>query len=186
MDQLILDLLSLARFSHQPIRKRSVSIAGLIGSILDDILIEHEGQNIKVKMGEMPICQADPILLSQVFINLLGNAIKYSRSRELISIEVGCIGQASEGEPTFFVKDNGIGFDLKYLNKIFDVFERLHSADEYEGTGLGLAIVERVIERHGGRVWAESEINMGSTFFFTLGQCMMTDAPTDHTNLPEK
>ena len=106
------------------------------------------------------------MLLRQVFANLLDNAIKYTRSREQAVIEIGC--QNQKGEPVYFVRDNGVGFNPKYADKIFRVFQRLHPTTEFEGTGVGLATVQRIIQRHGGRVWTEAEVNQGATFYFTL------------------
>ncbi len=170
MDRLIEDLLAFARLNRHPLKKQRVVTTDLVRETLSELDGEKEGRRqVEIKVGDLPVCQADPALLRQVFLNLLANALKYTRSKETTVIEVGCQGKTPEGEPVFFVKDNGIGFDSQYRDKIFNVFERLHSVDEYEGTGVGLAIVQRVIERHGGRVWAESKVDVGATFFFTLG-----------------
>ena len=116
-------------------------------------------------MGELPPCQAEPGLLKQVYANLIGNALKFSRNREHPLVEIGSFTE--EGHLIFFVRDNGIGFDMRYSDKIFGVFQRLENTEEYEGTGIGLAIVHRIIEIHGGRIWVESEMDKGTTFYFT-------------------
>jgi light-regulated signal transduction histidine kinase (bacteriophytochrome) len=120
---------------------------------------------VEFRVGELPPCQADPVLLKQVYANLISNAMKFSRKREPPVVEIGSFTR--DGHLIFFVRDNGIGFDMRYAEKIFGVFERLHNADEYEGTGVGLAIVQRIIEIHGGHIWVESEVDKGTTFYFT-------------------
>lgn len=125
-------------------------------------------------MGDLPPCDADPALLQQVWTNLLSNAIKYTRGREVATIDVGWRSDGDPpGDPTYFVKDNGVGFDMRYVDKVFGVFQRLHRAEDFEGTGVGLAIVQRIILRHGGRVWAEAQPGQGATFSFTLGRSVL-------------
>lgn len=131
-----------------------------------DIQQEHQGRQIVLSIGETPICWADHSLLRQVMFNLLSNALKYSRPREVTEIEIG--GHEQDGEVIYFVRDNGVGFDMQYADKLFGVFQRLHRQDEFEGTGVGLATVQRIVHRHGGRIWAEAEVEKGATFYFTL------------------
>jgi light-regulated signal transduction histidine kinase (bacteriophytochrome) len=121
---------------------------------------------VEIAVGELPDCRGDPSLLVQVWVNLLENALKFTRGREVARIEVGC--QHLGDEPVYFVRDNGVGFDMQYAHKLFGVFERLHHAEDYDGTGVGLALVQRIIQRHGGRIWAEAAVNQGATFFFAL------------------
>jgi signal transduction histidine kinase len=167
MNRLIDDLLALSRLGRQPLNKRSVAPVALVRQALSDLQAEQEGRQVEIAIGDLPNCQADPALLRQVLFNLLSNALKYTRKCEVARIEVGCKEQA--GEPVYFVRDNGAGFDMQYVHKLFGVFQRLHSAEEYEGTGVGLAIVQRILHRHGGRIWAEAEVDKGATFWFTLG-----------------
>jgi light-regulated signal transduction histidine kinase (bacteriophytochrome) len=159
----------LLRFSHlgrQPLSRRSVKISDLVHKVLEKLHQEQGDRNIEVHVGDLPDCIGDPSLLEQVFVNLLSNAFKYTRQKEKAIIEVGC--QQQEGEKVYFIQDNGAGFDMQYAGKLFGVFQRLHSADEFEGTGVGLSIVHRIIQRHGGRIWADAEAGKGATFYFTL------------------
>jgi len=128
---------------------------------LDDLRAEQNGREIEISIGDLPSCEADPSLLKQVYVNLISNAIKYTQKREVAKIEIGCRNgtDGSHGRE-YFVKDNGVGFDMKYADKLFGVFQRLHRAEEFEGTGVGLAIVQRIINRHGGRIWADAELFM--------------------------
>jgi signal transduction histidine kinase len=166
MAKLIEDLLKFSRLSRQALSKRTFSLHDIIREVLDDLKAEQENRKVEIHITDLPTCEADPSLLKQVFINLLGNALKYTRKREIATIEVG---YRNGSQPcVYFVKDNGVGFDMDYADKLFGVFQRLHSSDEFEGTGVGLAIVQRIISRHGGRIWAESTIDQGAIFYFTL------------------
>jgi signal transduction histidine kinase len=166
MGELIDDLLAFAHLGRQSVKKRPVATASLVRQCLEDLSAGRDGRNAEITIGDLPPCQADPALLKHVFTNLLGNALKFTRDREPARIEVGC--EAGEVPPVYFVRDNGAGFDMKYSEKLFGVFQRLHHAEDFEGTGVGLAIVERIVRRHGGRVWAVGEVDKGATFYLTL------------------
>jgi len=165
MHQLIENLLRFSRLSQQPLSKERVHTGRLVREVLDELHKEAKS-GISVKVGELDECYGDPSLLRQVFANLLSNAFKFTRNRENGMVEVGC--RRLEGEDVFYVRDNGAGFDMEHASKLFDVFQRLHSASDFEGTGIGLSIVHRIVQRHGGRIWAEGAVNQGATFYFTL------------------
>jgi light-regulated signal transduction histidine kinase (bacteriophytochrome) len=166
MSRLVDGLLAFSRLGRKPLDKRSVAVGRVVRRALDELSAEREGRRVDISVGELPDCQADPALLRQVFVNLLDNALKFTGKREVARIEIGC--QTVNGEHRYFIKDNGAGFDMRYADKLFGVFQRLHSPGEYEGTGVGLANVQRIIHRHGGRVWAEAEVDRGATFYFTV------------------
>lgn len=168
MGCLIDDLLSFSRLSRMPLNKQAINTPQLVSTVWSELAAEREGREVDFQMERLPDCNGDPVLLRQVWINLLSNALKYSRRREKAVVVVGC--ETASGHETFFVRDNGAGFDMRYAHKLFGVFQRLHRVEDYEGTGVGLAIVQRVINRHGGRVWAESAPDHGATFHFTLEQ----------------
>jgi PAS domain S-box-containing protein len=167
MGVLIDDLLAFSRLGRQPLNTQSIDTVDLVRQALDGLRSELAGRPIEISIAELPVCQGDPVLLRQVWINLLSNAIKFTRERDVVKIEVGC-RTAQGGEQVFFVKDNGVGFDTQYAGKLFGVFQRLHRPEEHEGTGVGLTIVQRIVNRHGGRVWAEGELDSGATFYFGL------------------
>jgi PAS domain S-box-containing protein len=166
MGLLIDDLLAFSRLSRQPLKRHTVNMAKLVQNVLDDLAPQREGRRIEIQNATLPDCWGDPALLKQVWINLISNAIKYTRGREPAVIEIGSI--SDNGEDVYSVRDNGTGFNMQYAHKLFGVFQRLHRADEFEGTGVGLAIVQRIVRRHGGRVWAEAEEGRGAIFRFTL------------------
>ena len=165
--RLIDDLLTFSRTARAELRKTNIQLNDLLKATLRDLHRDTENRKIEWIIGLLPEVEADPALLRQVVMNLLGNALKYTRTRETARIEVG--SRSGPKEYTVFVRDNGVGFDPRYAHKLFGVFQRLHRAAEFEGTGIGLANVRRIIHRHGGRAWAEGELDHGATFYFTLG-----------------
>jgi light-regulated signal transduction histidine kinase (bacteriophytochrome) len=165
MGHLVDDLLTFARLGRQPMRKQQVPTAPIIEQVVHDLRRQANGRSVSVSVGEMPLLWGDPALLKQVFVNLIDNAFKYTRMRTEAAIVIGA--REIGGEQVVFVGDNGAGFDMQYANKLFGVFQRLHRAEDFEGTGVGLAIVQRIVQRHGGRVWAEAAIDRGATFYFT-------------------
>jgi len=166
MGTLIDDLLSFSRLANQPLTRRTVQTAEVVAQIQRDLLVDQNGRIIEFTTGQLPVVQGDPALVRQVFANLLDNALKYSRQREVTRITVDC--ESRDGELVFIVRDNGVGFDMRYADELFQVFQRLHRAEDYEGTGVGLAIVQRIVTRHGGRLWAEGKLDEGASFYFTL------------------
>jgi signal transduction histidine kinase len=167
MGMLIDDLLTFSRLSRAPLNQQPVDTTKLVHEVIEDLDAERKGRKIEIQVSELPHCQGDPALLKQVWINLVSNAIKYTRRRDPAVIEIGC---HTNPESVYFVRDNGAGFDMRYVHKLFGVFQRLHRADQFEGTGVGLAIVQRIVHRHGGRVWAEAALDRGATFYFTLNR----------------
>jgi light-regulated signal transduction histidine kinase (bacteriophytochrome) len=166
MGELVDDLLAFSRLGRQPLTLAEVDPAEIARLAWDDLRADREGRAAELRLEDLPPCLADAALLRQVFINLLSNALKYSRKREVSLVTVGC--QTGQPDPVYFVRDNGVGFDAAYASKLFGVFQRLHRADEYEGTGVGLAIVARIVQRHGGQVSADSTLGEGATFYFSL------------------
>jgi len=166
MGQLIDDILSLSRSGRHHMDKKTINMESIVREVYDSLENELKDRKVDLVVHECPPALADSHLIKIVFMNLLSNAVKFTRLRENARIETGSM--IEDGQTIFFVKDNGTGFDMKYVDKLFIPFQRLHSAEEYEGSGIGLAIVQRIIHRHGGKVWAESELNVGTTFYFTL------------------
>jgi signal transduction histidine kinase/FixJ family two-component response regulator len=166
MNQLIDDLLRLARFSRQPLNTRPVEMGALLERVVTHLQEQMQGRSVALEIGALPDCVADAALLEQVFTNLLSNALKFTAGRPNTRIEVGA--RTEGAEQIYFVKDNGVGFDMRYAERLFGVFQRLHSQTEFAGTGIGLSIVHRIIRRHGGRTWAEGALQQGATFYFSL------------------
>jgi PAS domain S-box-containing protein len=166
MGVLIDDLLAFSRLSRSPLNKQKVNTTEQVRHVLKGLAAQSEGRKIDVRLDDLPACEGSPAMLEHVWSNLLSNAFKYTRQREKAVVEIG--GKTEQGENVYFVRDNGAGFDMKYAHKLFGVFQRLHRAEEFEGTGVGLAIVQRIIHRHGGRIWADAAVDRGATFYFTL------------------
>ncbi len=181
MNRLVEEVLRFSRFGRQTLSKETVDTDQIVRRCLEEMVRELQGRELEIVIGDLPACQGDSTLLHQVWTNLLSNALKYSRKQEHARLEIGSYTQprpAPDGQPlaggcantelVYFVKDNGAGFDMKYIGKLFGVFQRLHRAVDYEGTGVGLSIVQRIVKRHGGRIWADAKPNEGATFSFTL------------------
>lgn len=168
MQRLINDLLKFARYSRQPVTRTVLNLAPLAQSVITELQRTHADRSLRFQVASLPDCEGDSPLLRQVLFNLLDNAVKFTQRVEAPLIEVGWEPATADGTPAFFVRDNGVGFDMNYANKLFGVFQRLHSAEDYEGTGVGLSIVHRIVHRHGGNIWARSQPGRGATFYFTL------------------
>ncbi|MCW5553007.1 MAG: CHASE3 domain-containing protein [Verrucomicrobiae bacterium] len=167
MGTLIDDLLVFSRMGRAELRWQEVDLKSLVHEAVAGLETELDGREVEWRVGTLPRVRGDAAMLRQVLVNLIGNAIKYTRPRNPARIEIGCAEETTT-EQVFFVRDNGVGFDMQYVGKLFGVFQRLHHADEFEGTGIGLANVRRIIHRHGGRTWAEGKLDSGATLFFTL------------------
>ena len=166
MSRLVDDLLNLARVGRQELKRERTPLNPVVEEVIAELKRETGGRQIEWHVGQLPEMDSDPGLIKQVFANLLSNAVKYTRPRNKAIIEIG--QREIGGETVIFVQDNGVGFNMKYADKLFGVFQRLHRADEFEGTGVGLATVDRIVRKHGGRIWAEAEVDKGATFYFTV------------------
>jgi light-regulated signal transduction histidine kinase (bacteriophytochrome) len=160
-------LLNLARVGRKQLAMEVTGLNSLAEEVMAGLKCANPDRLIEWKVETLPFVECDPALIKQVFVNLLSNAVKFTRLRKPAVIEVGVTHQ--DGARAVFVRDNGVGFSMKYANKLFGVFQRLHRSEDFEGTGVGLATVQRIIHKHGGRVWAEAELDKGATFYFTLG-----------------
>jgi light-regulated signal transduction histidine kinase (bacteriophytochrome) len=176
MGLLVDDLLNLGRIGRHEVRLQVTGLNSVVNETLADLKAECEGRHLEWKIGSLPFVECDPALMKQVFQNLLSNAVKFTRPRTQAVIEVG--QKNEDGTPVVFVRDNGVGFNIKYADKLFGVFQRLHRPEDFEGTGVGLATVQRIIQKHGGRIWAEAELDKGATFYFTLGVSEKTQTET--------
>ena len=167
MGRLVDDLLSLSKIGRQQLALQKTPLDSILRQVVEDFAPECSGREVEWRIGALSSADCDPALMKQVFANLVSNALKYTRKREHAVIQVGQTKQ--NHERVIFVRDNGVGFDMQYVGKLFGVFQRLHKARDFEGTGVGLAIVQRIVRKHGGRIWAEAKPDQGATFFFTIG-----------------
>jgi signal transduction histidine kinase len=167
MGNLIDDLLAFSRIGRTETRTTAVDLQQLVSDVASEIKAQAPSQDIRWNVGRLPVCYGDRALLRVALVNLLSNAVKFSSTRSVANVEIGCMdGHGDHSE--IFVRDNGVGFDMRYVDKLFGVFQRLHRADEFEGTGIGLATVQRIVHRHGGTVRAEGAKGKGATFYFTV------------------
>jgi PAS domain S-box-containing protein len=167
MGLLVDELLSLARVGRHALNLQSTNLGSIVAEVLAILQPESEGRQVEWVIADLPLVECDPVLVKQVFQNLLANALKFTCSRSPAVIEVSHKGD--DGQQVFMIRDNGIGFNMKYVDKLFGVFQRLHRAEDFEGTGIGLVTVKRIVQKHGGSVWAEGELDKGASFYFTLG-----------------
>jgi signal transduction histidine kinase len=167
MGRLIDDLLAFSRMGRAETRKTAVDLQQLVADVASEIETQANGQDISWNIGALPVCYGDRALLRLVLVNLLSNAVKFSGTRHPAKVEIGAVDGHGD-KPEIFVRDNGVGFDMRYVDKLFGVFQRLHAADEFEGTGIGLATAQRIVHRHGGTVRAEGAVDQGATFYFSL------------------
>src|SRR5260370_19184144 len=169
MGNLIDDLLAFSRIGRAETHKTMVSLDQVVEEALTEVRQDSEGRNIVWKVGRLPAWYGDRSMLRIVFVNLISNAVKFTRTRSQAKIEIGCMNREQD-QVVVFNRDNGVGFDMKYVSKLFGVFQRLHTPETFEGTGIGLATVQRIVHRHGGRAWAVGLVDKGATFYFSLSK----------------
>jgi light-regulated signal transduction histidine kinase (bacteriophytochrome) len=167
MGLLVDELLNLAQVGRHALNLQPTKLDSIVAEVIAILQPESEGRQVEWVIADLPLVECDPVLVKQVFQNLLANALKFTRSRTLAVIEVS--HKEVDGQQVFTVRDNGVGFNMKYVGKLFGVFQRLHRAEDFEGTGIGLVTAKRIVEKHGGSVWAEGELDKGAAFYFTLG-----------------
>ena len=166
MGHLIDDLLDFSRMGRKELDRTTVNMNALVINVKQELLSQEKGREIEFTLRPLREIVGDVSMIRQVWINLISNALKYSKKQPVSKIEIGCMEE--KNQTVFYIHDNGVGFDMKYANKLFGVFQRLHKIEEFEGTGVGLALVHRIVSRHGGKIWATAQVNEGATFFFYL------------------
>jgi PAS domain S-box-containing protein len=174
MGVLVDELLNLARVGRHALRLQPTQLNAMVAEVIAILQPDCEGRQVEWMIADLPAVACDPVLVKQIFQNLLANALKFTRPRARAVIEVS--HKEEDGQPVFMVRDNGVGFNMKYIDKLFGVFQRLHRAEEFEGTGIGLVTVQRIVRKHGGQVWAEGELEKGAAFYFTLGVGKQTES----------
>jgi light-regulated signal transduction histidine kinase (bacteriophytochrome) len=167
MGILIDDLLSFSRMGRYEMSKMDVDLGAMVQEVIRELEPETRGRSILWQIADLPLVQGDRAMLRMVLVNLISNALKFTRPRQEVEIDIGCL-PGRETETIIFIRDNGVGFDMNYADNLFGVFQRLHRVEDFPGTGIGLANVRRIINRHGGRTWAEGKIDQGATFYFSL------------------
>jgi light-regulated signal transduction histidine kinase (bacteriophytochrome) len=166
MGELIDALLTLSRLGRKEIEVLDMDMTGIVKELFDELGFDTDKRGVEFNIGSLPPARGDKGMIRQVFANLLLNAVKFTKTRDTARIEVG--GYNEDSKNIYYVRDNGVGFDMRYKDKLFGVFQRLHNGEEFEGTGIGLAIVQRIVNRHGGEIWADGRLNEGATFYFAL------------------
>ncbi|HUE51519.1 MAG TPA: ATP-binding protein, partial [Terriglobales bacterium] len=177
MGQLVDELLNLARVGRHALHLQPTQLNAMVAEVIAILQPNCEGRQVEWMIADLPAVACDPVLVKQIFQNLLANALKFTRPRARAVIEVShkeVSHKEEDGQPVFMVRDNGVGFSMKYVDKLFGVFQRLHRSEEFEGTGIGLVTVQRIVRKHGGEVWAEGELDKGAAFYFTLGMGKQT------------
>jgi len=174
MEKLIQALLSLSRVGQQILQPQEVDLNGLLQEVIEGFASDLQSRQVQLNIRELPAARCDPALVKILFTNLLTNALKFTRRLPTAVIEVG--SDTQDGKTVFRVCDNGVGFNMEYADKLFGIFQRLHSTEEFEGTGIGLATVKRIVQKHGGHIWAKGELDKGASFYFTLGSSQTSKA----------
>ena len=184
MGQLVDDLLNLGRVGRKDLSLQVAGLRSIIDDVIESLKSDVGDRQVEWKIADLPYVECDTALIQQVFQNLLSNALKFTRPRAKTVIEIG--QEQRDGQSVVYVRDNGVGFSMKYADKLFGVFQRLHRAEDFEGTGVGLATVQRIIQKHGGRIWAEAELDKGAKFYFTLGASQSAEANSKAAAAGEK
>jgi chemotaxis family two-component system sensor kinase Cph1 len=178
MGLLVDELLNLAKVGRHAVNRQITDLKAIVEEVVAILEPDLQGREVQWVIADLPLVECDPVLVKQIFQNLLANALKFTRARTPAIIHISHQENTDAGQPVLVVRDNGIGFDMKYVDKLFGVFQRLHRPEDFEGTGIGLATVQRIVLKHDGRVWAEGEVDKGAAFYFTLGVEKQSESET--------